>query len=613
MINPISDPATKASTTAHAIAAMVDAAAALAGVPGPTAGSQPPSLAQKNLPTLAAPAATTEATLLPCLVECAQFDHSDTDNGKRLRAYFGGDILVRLEKEVAGGSYLVWSGRYWDLGNGAAGAVLLAQRVGDLIMREADVMSATPRELQLIKTADAAAKQRQAFDLIPESKLDDEQNAQIRVIDEKILAGSSAREALYKRKAARRRFAVSSKNMARIAAMLATAAPHLRRDPEDFNANPYVVATQRHTLHFVQGRDLECPDPDAERLKWQVEAHDGHNRADLITALVPVEYDPEVVAPSWQKFLDRFMPLPVQQEKRRTLQQYCGIGLLGVLVQNVMYHYGLGANGKSVFLETLTRLLGSDFAVSLPPETLIGKTDRGAGQASPDIMRLFGKRMLRVPEVPADKPLQEALIKQITGGERITARSLFKGYVDFTNMAKPHMSGNGFPKIDGTDNGIWRRILVMHWTETIAPADQRNLEDVVTDLLQEAPGILNWLIDGALDFLNNGFYVAPEVRAATQDYRDEMDSIGQFARDCIERCPGESVTARTLYNAYRDWAHANAKNPVFETKFGRVMKTLYDRQDGRVRRYLDIKLHDVPAINPEDAPPFDPTEAIMPE
>jgi putative DNA primase/helicase len=257
--------------------------------------------------------------------------------------------------------------------------------------------------------------------------------------------------------------------------------------------------------------------------------------------------------------------------------------------------------------------LGSDFAVSLPPETLIGKTDRGAGQASPDIMRLFGKRMLRVPEVPADKPLQEALIKQITGGERITARSLFKGYVDFTNMAKPHMSGNGFPKIDGTDNGIWRRILVMHWTETIAPADQRNLEDVVTDLLQEAPGILNWLIDGALDFLNNGFYVAPEVRAATQDYRDEMDSIGQFARDCIERCPGESVTARTLYNAYRDWAHANAKNPVFETKFGRVMKTLYDRQDGRVRRYLDIKLHDVPAINPEDAPPFDPTEAIMPE
>jgi putative DNA primase/helicase len=613
MTNPISDPATKTSTTPHAIAAMIDAAAALAGVPGPTAGPQPRSLDQKNPPTLAAPAAATEATLLPCLAECAQLDHSDTDNGKRLRAYFGGDLLVRLEKEVAGGSYLFWNGRYWDLGNGAAGAVLLAQRVGDLIMREADLMSATPRELQLIKRAEAAAQQRQAFDLIPESKLEDEQNAEILALDRKILAGAKAQEAIYKRKAARRRFAVSSKNMARIAAMLATAAPHLRRNPEDFNANPYVVATERHTLHFVQARDLECPDPDAERFKWQAEAHDGHNRADLITALVPVEYDPEAVAPSWQKFLDRFMPLPAQQEKRRTLQQYCGIGLLGVLVQNVMYHYGLGANGKSVFLETLTRLLGPDFAVSLPPETLIGKTDRGAGQASPDIMRLFGKRMLRVPEVPADKPLQEALIKQITGGERITARSLFKGYVDFTNMAKPHMSGNGFPKIDGTDNGIWRRILVMHWTETIAPADQRNLEDVVTNLLQEAPGILNWLIDGALDFLNNSFYVAPEVRAATQDYRDEMDSIGQFARDCIERCPGESVTARTLYNAYRDWAHANAKNPVFETKFGRVMKTLYDRQDGRVRRYLDIKLHDVPAINPEDAPPFDPTETVLPE
>src|SRR5262249_35859529 len=155
-----------------------------------------------------------------------------------------------------------------------------------------------------------------------------------------------------------------------------------------------------------------------------------------------------------------------------------------------------------------------------------------------------GKRFLRVPEIKGDAPVQEDLIKRITGGEQITARTLFKGYVDFQNKAKPHMSGNAYPRIDGTDHGIWRRILVMHWTETIAAEEQRNFEDVVCELTAEAPAILNWLIAGALDYLNAGFYVANDVKAATQDYRDEMDTVGQFIRDHVEVVEGSTVQAR---------------------------------------------------------------------
>jgi putative DNA primase/helicase len=236
--------------------------------------------------------------------------------------------------------------------------------------------------------------------------------------------------------------------------------------------------------------------------------------------------------------------------------------------------------------------------VSLPPETLTGKGDRNAGQAAPDLMRLFGKRMLRVPELKPGVPLQEDLIKRITGGEEITARTLFKGYVDFQNKTKPHMSGNGYPTIDGTDHGIWRRMLVMHWTETIAREEQRNFEDVVSEFVAEGPAILNWLIEGALDYLNNGFFIADVVRGDTDAYRDEMDPVGQFVRDHVVAAPGQTVQARAMYDAYKAWCVINAKHPIFETKFGRVMKTRFERDDkARVRVYLNVKLIDPPKLN----------------
>jgi putative DNA primase/helicase len=586
------------------IAAIIDAAPAYTA---PRPSSSNGAYAQH----LTVPPIADKYALAIAIEKCSKLDQSDTGNAKRFLTYFAGDVLVMQETATPGGSWLKFTGKFWDLANGAADVTLLAQQVGQLIAREADLLAATPHERRLIEAAEIAEKRRvvlgdTSFDDVP-----DEQKSERRMLEGAILAGNKARDAVVKRKIARRKFGITSQNGSRVREMLNMAAPHLRRDPASFNANPYVVATEDHTLHFARERDLECPDPDAERFIWRVQTRPGHDRNDLITGLVPVHYDPDAVALGWQQFLHRFMPTPTHAEKRRTLQQYCGVGLLGVSLQRVMYHYGLGANGKSVFLEVLTRVLGPGLAVSLPAETLVGKGDRSAGQAAPDIMRLFGKRTLRVSEVPADKPLQESLIKHITGGEDVTARTLFKGYVDFPNRTKPHMSGNGFPRIDGTDNGIWRRMMVMHWTETIPEGEQRNLEDVVSNLLTEAPGILNWLIEGALDYLNYGLYVAPAVSAATLAYRDEMDSIGQFIRDCVQAAPGETVTARTLYDAYHAWCDASAKHPVFQQKFGREMKKRFTRRDGAIHTYLDIRLHDVP-LRSSGEPPAEGSDREFP-
>ncbi len=518
------------------------------------------------------------------VAECAKLDHSDTDNGARLRAHFGRDLCVMAQGGAAGGDWLAWDGRFWDLDGGLAAASLLAQRVGGRIALEAAHLDLTPAEKEAVGRALGYADSD-----------DSEPAKQARALAE------LARKVLKGRQAARWRFAVTSKNAGRMASMLSAAAPHLRRDADDFNADGMLVVTKTHTLRFVRERDLECPDPGVDRWAARLEALPGHRREDYATGLVPCAYAPDAPNGKWLRFLDRTMPDP---DKRRTLQQYAGMSLLGVLPQKLMFHYGLGANGKSVFLAVLSEVLGKTYAVRLPSESIIGDQARGVGQASPDLVRMFGKRCVIIDELPEGKQLHEDLVKRLTGGDEIAVRNLFKGYFEFRNVATPHMSGNGFPKIAGTDNGIWRRMLVLHWSVTIPPEEQRDFGEFVADLMTEAPGILNWLIAGALDYLANGLVVAAPIAAATQAYREDMDPIGRFVADCVEAAPAERVGARVMFEAYRSWCAANAVTPSFETKFGREMSKRFERRKSGTQVYLDCRLHDVPAR--PDAPPPSP-------
>ncbi len=536
----------------------------------------------------------------PAVIEsCAALDHSDTDNGKRLIAHFGSDLLVMRQADAQRPAFVTWAGSHWDVDNGGPASLAIAQNVGGRIALEADFITATFVEKKTIERGDIAADELELLEA--KSEPDDADRARIRFLRNEVSAGEAAAEAIEKRQVARRKFAVSSKNKARLEAMLACAAPHIQREPERFNIDPLRVATRDHTLVFSREIDQDCPDPDVMRWIGTVTAIPGHERADYITKVVPVAFDPAATCPKWDAFLAEFLPV---EPVRRLVQTFSGLGLTGLTVQKILFHYGLGANGKSVFMETLMRVLGP-LAVGLPAESITGSGERNAGQASPDLARLFGVRTLRVLELPADKPLQEDMIKKLTGGESIPVRSLFKGYYEFTPIFSGHMSGNGYPRIDGTDNGIWRRMVVIHWPVTLADERQRNIADVLADFAPEYPGILNWLIAGVCRYLEEGIVLPDEVKAATKEYRDEMDPIGLFAHDCVEVAEGSSVTAREMYMAYVSWSQANAKKPFFETKFGRVMKMRFERDEGRVRRYLNCRLHDVPerpssSRNPHD-------------
>jgi putative DNA primase/helicase len=523
---------------------------------------------------------------------CTSLDHSDTDNGKRLLNHFGADLRVLKQAEARTPTYAAFRGNFWDVECGNLYAHQVAQKIGGRIGLEADYLALTRFEQKHYEDGERAARD---LAVLERRKMDwtSVDRARAQALEGTVKAAKLAKEALNKRQQARRKFAVSSKNAARIANMLICAAPGCAVEPDAFNPDPYVLATKGHTLRFLRERDDECPDPNACRWKARVEAVPGHRREDMLTRYVPHVYDPQAQCPNWQAFLQEFLP---DSAVRDFVQTFSGLGLLGRTVQKVVFHYGLGANGKSVFLETLMRVLGP-LAVGLPAESITGQRDRAAGGASPDLARLYGARALRVLELPADKPLHEDLVKKLTGGEKIPVRTLFKGYFDFTPVFSCHMSGNGYPRVDGTDNGIWRRMAVVHWPVTIEKERQREFEDVLASFAPEYSGILNWLIEGALRFIESGLPEPPAIAEATQEYRDEMDPVGQFVRDCVVRDVQSSITRKEAYSAYEAWAFDGGLNPISQQRFKKafVSHGFAEKKVKGVRCYANCCLHDVPS------------------
>ena len=521
---------------------------------------------------------------------CSGLDHSDTDNGKRMIAHFGRNLVVMRQTRAKKALWASWDGRRWDTDTGEARAQAMAQLLGGRIHLEVPHIEMHPVEAEAI-----AAARKEGLD--DDSDAGDFDKGSLKAKLAK--RASSARDAFEKRKERRSAFATSSKNMTRIQSALACASVHLARDPDEFNANHLAFATNGHTLCFersVETKVIHAGDPDNER-EVEVAAarllvREGHRRSDMITELVPVDYDAKARCPKWETFMKRMLP---DEEVRRLVQVASGLGLIGLTVQRLFFHFGSGANGKSVYMETLTRLLG-ETAVTLPA-TSFTVEGGGSGQASPDVIRLYGKRYLRVKELPEGEDLRENFVKEATGGEQITARDLFSGYFDFDPLFTAHMSGNGYPRIAGTDEGIWRRMAVVHWPVQVPEAERRPFDEMIAEFAAEYPGILNWLIEGVLIYLREGLSIPQAVKDATSEYRTEMDPTADFCSACVTADPAGELKASDFYRAYK--AHVVAEQgseryAVSLTRFGKIMKGKYALAPGNRHTVYRVRLHDVP-------------------
>lgn len=536
------------------------------------------------------------------LYRAMQQPQNDTGNARRLLIWFGDELLF-----VRNVGWHRWAGTHWEVEGGDEHAARCAQMIGPLIEAEADAMALTAREQDILNAAaepEAKMEQGTPFrDLEPA-----EQAAVTNAVD--------VREAFVDRKKKRRGFGVSSGNAAKISGMLNCAAPHCTVPIEKLDADPLALNVLNGTLKFDR---VESPDSgEVPQYELQVTLKP-HDRKDLITKLAPVTYDDAAEAPLFTAFTTRFLPV---EPVRRFVQIFHGHALTGEHEQALIYNWGRGANGKSVFIEVMARI-GGNYVQMLPVESLSGDGQRRGDQATPEFARLPGARMVRVSELEKGQKLKEALVKALTGGEPFLARHLHKGFFEVRPVFKPVLSSNHKPEIYGTDEGIWRRVNIVPWDVTIPAEERRPFEEVVREMVAEGSGILNWLIDGLAQYVRDGGLRPPaEVRAATDEHRDDMDPMARFVRHCLivrsdiemsdapDWQPPEAVRvgARQLFEAFNKWLVANGAKPWGETAFGRQMgeraETFgFRRFDKRVRYYAPVELHDVPEWSPESADP----------
>jgi P4 family phage/plasmid primase-like protien len=286
-----------------------------------------------------------------------------------------------------------------------------------------------------------------------------------------------------------------------------------------------------------------------------------HQRGDLFTKLAPVAYDSGATCPTWLAFLHTIMG--GNEELIGFLQRFVGYSLTGAIREHVLVIcYGTGHNGKSTFLETVVELLG-DYGWQAPPDLLMLKSI----DAHPtDMTGLFGVRFAACIETAAGRRLDEARMKALTGGDRITARRMREDYWTFRPTHKLALATNHKPIVATTDYGTWRRQKLVPFTVTIPPEQQD--KQLPEKLKRELPGILQWALEGCLAWQRDGLGEAEAIREATESWRDESDPLGGFLATHCELAPRLTVPARELYIRYLACCEANSEEPLKQKPFG---------------------------------------------
>lgn len=341
------------------------------------------------------------------------------------------------------------------------------------------------------------------------------------------------------------KWAKKSQSAERLRAMLflAQSDPAITNKLSDFDADPMLLNCENGTIDLQTGQLRE------------------HRRKDLCSRITPVIYNRDAKCLQFFVFLDRIMNK--DDKLIEYIQRVLGYSLTGRTSEQIfLFLWGLGANGKSVLLNMVSALLG-EYACNTPTETLML---RQRGAIPNDLARLAGVRLVTANETSEGQRLDEAKIKDLTGGDTISARFLHHEWFDYKPQFKVWMRGNHKPAINGTDDGIWRRIHLVPFAVQI-PEDERDkqLED---KLREELPGILAWAVQGCLKWQSEGLRAPQVVSDATSAYREEMDIIGTFL---TERClvhASASVSAKHLYAAYKSWCDGNGNHPVSQRRFG---------------------------------------------
>jgi putative DNA primase/helicase len=301
-------------------------------------------------------------------------------------------------------------------------------------------------------------------------------------------------------------------------------------DHVEWDAHPWLLNLPNGTLDLRTGQLLP------------------HSRDHFLTKLCPTEYHPEATAPRWARFLDEIFG--GDAELVEYIRWACGYALSGRTDHDVFFVlHGGGANGKTTFVNAVMGALGPDYAQQINPEELMQQRH---ARHTTELAQLRGARLVCACETTQGRRLNEALIKSLTGGDRIRARLMRENSFEFTPELKLLLSTNHKPTIRDDSGGLWRRIRLIPFEATFK---ENQADPHLADTLRaEAPGILTWAVEGARQVAAGEPKLPAAVRAATDGYRQESDTLTQFLDEMCETWENATVGKRELYEAYRAWA-----------------------------------------------------------
>ena len=313
----------------------------------------------------------------------------------------------------------------------------------------------------------------------------------------------------------------------------------------DLDKNPYAFNLRNGTIHLATG------------------AFSSHDPKDLLSKKAPYTYSQNTACPQWESFLSDIF----QQDAELIafVQKAVGYSLTGLSdMQALFFCYGNGGNGKTIFFSVLQALMG-DYYQNIPIDLLIARERSNTDEYQ--MANLRAARCVVASEIPEGKKMNESQVKDLTGGDPINARVPHGMPFTFQPTHTLWMFGNHKPVINGTDQGIWRRIHLVPFLYTIPPEKRKDKNLLMNAFNDEMPGIFNWALQGFHDYLEHGLEKPAAVSQATQEYRDESNNFTRFLEEqCHTGCAG-SVPAKILFKSYLDWCGAeNEKAKFFNVK-----------------------------------------------
>lgn len=473
------------------------------------------------------------------LSKAAEQTLNDFGNGQRYIIHFGEDLMW-----VPRVGWFTWDGTVWKADPDEIAVKSKAHKIGPLIERETRVITVPPKKQQIVDQKDRIDDAIAAISAKkPRTPEDEKKLTELRATRDEI---GRLLSAVQDRIGQRLRHAKNAGNSGPLKNMATEASIGLAVPLDDLDVDPLMINTQSGVLHFRVDSD-----PDSGLSRTAIVELIPHDRKLRLTKQMPVNYAPDAECPRFEKFLSEVQPDP---EMRAFLQRWFGLSMTALTVQRLAFFYGMGANGKSVLVDLMARILG-DYAAQAKIESLTGTNRRGGGDATPDLVPMIGARFLRTSEPDEGMRWQEGLIKELTGGEPMLVRALHSDFVTFHPKFKLTISGNHKPDIRGTDDGIWRRLMLVEFNQQIPKDKQIPKDELDAILFEERDGIFAWMVRGLCDFLEGGLQEPQAVLLATQTFREESDPYGTFLNEAcvVTGDPVDRMQARDLVNGFHLW------------------------------------------------------------